>query len=283
MKKSNLLFTALCVFCILLISSCNPKERIINNQIEYDTIQVNQSYYIENDSTKPGCNIKIAFIYPNAASENIPLKSIQTLFTEKIFGEDFKNASPEEATDEYIKHYINDFKNFISLTENKNDQDENIYMDETGYSYYIKLNNNLVYNKNGFISFTVESVSYEGGAHNSKSIYGYVYDINSHKLITESDFGGQNYETNIARILSEKIAESNGVKNIKDLENLGYNSIADIKPNNNFTFDDKGITYYFNENEIAATMVGINSVFIPYEELNMYVLSDFPLYYLMTE
>jgi hypothetical protein len=150
-------------------------------------------------------------------------------------------------------------------------------MDETGYAYYTKLRNTVLYNQNGFISFVVESLVYEGGAHSSKHIYAYVINMETGELLQEDQFSGTNYRFNISSILADKIVEANGLKNGKELENLGYNSVGDIIPNQNFTLDNEGITYYFNENEIAGTSVGIVKVFIPYNELNIYVAKYSPI------
>lgn len=279
MKKLSFSLSALGLFgYLILMTNCNPKTKTIDNPVQFDTIQVNESYYINNDTTSPGCNIRIEFVYPDSIKNMKNIRNVQNVFLEKILGESFKDKNPELVIQEFTSQYKEDFNKFVSHTnDSEYGEDENIYDDETGYSYYIHLHDNILYNKDNFISFTVENLSYEGGAHNSKSVYGYVYNLNTNKMLGENDFAGSKYMENISALLAEKIAEANGVKNIKDLENLGYSSVSDIKPNNNFTLDEKGITYYFNENEIAGTMVGITRVFIPYEELSVYIQKESPI------
>lgn len=274
MKKLNLLFFFTFLLYFILTTSCD-KTKILENTITFDSIQINDSYYINNDKSQPGCNIKINFSFPDSTSNKSNLLKVMI---EKTLGKEFENTSPQKATIDFIDSYIVNFKHFISATENSEyKEDENIYEDETGYSYYIVLKNKIVYNKNNFVSFTVETLSYEGGAHSSKAIRGYVYNLTTDKLLKEDDFSGNRYENNISLVLAKKIAETNELENINDLENLGYNNLDEIKPNNNFTLDDKGITYYFNENDIAGTMVGITEVFIPYEELAIYIQKDSPI------
>jgi hypothetical protein len=70
------------------------------------------------------------------------------------------------------------------------------------------------------------------------------------------------------------------LENPADLENLGYYPIDEIVPNNNFTIDNNGITYYFNVNEIGDVMVGLSQVFIPYEEINIYMKKENPIAFL---
>jgi hypothetical protein len=207
------------------------------------------------------------------------LNDLQNIFTEKVFGDSLLGVTPKQVVTEFVKRYINDFQQF-ELSESKiypnEEEEEAVYEDETGFSCYLRLKNELTYNRNGFISFTVENVSYQGGAHSSKSINGYVIDLQTGKLVQEENFAGLNYEQNLSPVLARKIAEANQLKSSDELENIGYYNSKEIVPNNNFTINDKGITYYFNENEIAGTMVGLTEVFIPYEEINVYLKSDNP-------
>jgi hypothetical protein len=276
MKKISIFFALAGVCYLLLITGCKPKTGTIDNAVRFDSIQVNETYHLFNDTTKPSCNLQIIFVYPDFSGEQ-KLSELQSLFIEKMLGDSFSGLNPQQAIENYTKQYIEGFKQFENPAEDTTyAEEENIYIDETGYSYYAKLKNTILYNQTGFVSFTVESLVYEGGAHSSKSIYGYVVNLATGELLSEDQFAGKNYRLNISSILANKIAEANGV-HVEDLENLGYTALSDITPNQNFTIDEDGITYYFNENEIAGTMVGIIPVFIPYNELKVFLTQDSPL------
>ena len=81
----------------------------------------------------------------------------------------------------------------------------------------------------------------------------------------------------MAQLLVEHIAKQNNVENTKDLENIGFFSIEEIFPNGNFFVDDKGITYTFNEYEIAAYVVGATHVLLPFEELQYLLKQESPI------
>jgi hypothetical protein len=279
MKNVSILLSFVCVFYILFSVGCKPKTKTVNNDIRFDSIQVTKVYYLYNDTIKPGCNIQVSFIYPDSSDNELRLNTLQNIFVENMFGSSFRNLSPEQAVAEYCKQYIEEFKEFEDpdLYESVYDEDEMIYEDETGYACYTYLDNRLLFNQSGFISFVVESNSYQGGAHSSKSVQGYVVDVETGELLQEDHFAGHGYKANLSRLLADKIAEANDLEKTEDLENLGYNDLSDIGPNNNFTLDEKGITYYFNENEIAGTMVGLTRVFIPYSELNVYIAGNSPI------
>jgi hypothetical protein len=195
-----------------------------------------------------------------------------------MFDGSFKELSPQQATEEYVNQYITAFKEAGNQKDTSYLDEEEQYVDETGYLFYTRLKNNILYNGNGFISFTVESLVYEGGAHASKSVIGYVVNTSTGQLLTEDQFAGNNYNKHIAEILAQKLATSNGLKNPEELEYLGYSNLEDIVPNGNFTLDKQGITYYFNEGEIAGASTGLIRVFIPYNELKVYLADEnFPV------
>ncbi|GHV11056.1 hypothetical protein FACS1894162_6120 [Bacteroidia bacterium] len=245
--------------------------------MRFDSIQTSQTYCLNNDTSQPCCNIDILFYYPDSTHKRI-LQPLQNLFIEKMFGGSFADESPREAVDEYAKQYVNVFQNVESNRDTAYIDEENQYVDETGFLYYMWLKNKILYNGNGFVSFTVESLVYEGGAYASKTVSGYVVNTSTCKLLTEDLFAGKNYKKHISEILVQKLAETNKLKNPKDLEYLGYSSLSDIVPNGNFTLDEQGITYYFNEGDIAGTSVGMICVFIPYNELKVYLADEtFPV------
>jgi hypothetical protein len=197
------------------------------------------------------------------------LKKLQNFFNEKFFVDSIAAFPPKEAIAIYERQYLRNFD-----AEDFYGPD---YESEAGeLSYYQITKNNLVYNKNNFVSFYVESEGFEGGAHGSKSIYAAVVDLNTGELLTENDFAGDGFEKNISAVIVRKILEANELNDSDQLENIGFYG-SEILPNGNFTLDEKGITYYFNEYEIAAYFVGVTTVFIPYEELRVYISADSPI------
>ena len=284
MKKGIVFsFSSICVFLFFFLTSCDKRIKATDNLVTFNSIQVEETYHINDDQSKPACNLRISFTFPDQGAQST--KKIQTLFVEKMYGDSFTSLSPQKATENYTLQYIEAFKQFESLMREDRKEDEhghsnefeNEYVDETGYSYYTWLKDTVVFNQNNFISFSVESIVYEGGAHSSRRINGYVINLETEQLLQEDEFAGNQYKNSVSKILAQKIAERNGLTNPADLENLGYSPAEEIIPNNNFTIDNKGITYYFNENEIAGTMVGLTKVFIPYEEINIYMKKENPI------
>jgi len=262
------------VFFLLLSTSCTKKTKSSNNEVVFDTIRINKTQSVDYKKSMLNCNLHIAFIYPVTCKKTTSLQDLQKIFIEKFFPPKYANFLPQEAVDSFSTQYIRDFQSI--KFSNFFDED---YMleDENNFMYELNLENEVLYNKNEFISFVVRNVNYEGGAHGSNGIYGYVVNLNTGKFLTEDDFAGNNFKKNLSPIIIQKIAAAKGLSNASQLESIGYNAIEDIAPNGNFTIDDKGITYYFNEYEIAAYFVGTTEVFIPYEELKSFITEDSPI------
>lgn len=282
MKGKSFILISSCVIYLLFAFSCKQNVKNKGDILSFDTLQVSKVYHQKDDPAQPACNLQITFLYPESGTDEKILKTLQSLFIEKTLENSHSILTPQKALDAFASQYINEFNNFIKEDEADNRQNtENLgseLQEENEYLYYLILENQITYNKNNLLSFLVKKQVYEGGAHGSSSIHGYVINLETGNLINEDYFAGVNYSKNLSNLMTQKLARENGLSKPQDLENIGYINIADIAPNNNFTFDEKGITYYFNEYEIGAYFLGITSIFVPYEELNVYVANDSPIY-----
>ena len=277
-KKVYTFVLTVSVFVSLISTSCTKKTKQSDNEVVFDTIQVNKTQSIDYKKSKLNCNLHIAFTYPVKSNKSSSLSDLQKIFIEKTFPSQYANLSPKNAVDSFSAQYIRDFQAIKAADFfDKEENDDYILEDENSFIYELSLENEILYNTERFISFVVKNNNYEGGAHGSNTIYGYVIDLKTGKLLTEDDFAGDNFKKNLSSLIVQKIATAKGLSDVSQLEDNGYNSIEDIAPNGNFTIDDKGITYYFNEYEIAAYFVGTTVVFIPYEELKTYITDDSPI------
>jgi len=271
LKKVWFFILTVSIIFSLTSVSCREKSKSDNSGVVFDTIQVNKSQSIDYKESKINCNLHIAFIYPITCKKTSALSDLQKLFIEKVFPAQYADLSPKDAVNNFSEKYLQDFRSIKA--------EDYVLEDENSFIYELSLEDEIRYNRNNFISFVVKNVSNEGGAQEvSNSIYGYVIDLNTGKFLTEEDFAGNNYKKNLSSIIVKKIAASKNLQDVSQLETIvGYNDIKTIVPNDNFILDDKGITYYFNEGEIAAGFVGITEVFIPYEELKSYITDDNPI------
>ncbi len=273
----NILFLAL--ICIL-VSSCEFRpKKATDNPVAYDSIQVEKMYHLLGNPDNPNCNLQIHFTYPVKADGKEQLQALQQLFVASYFGDNYETLSPKEAVAQYTEDYLASYKELESEY-----MEELKKADETPvgswFSYYEMSEDEIVYNQNNLISYTVYFENYTGGAHGAHACRNHVINLKTGTFVTEDEIFVDNFQDKLAQMLVDKIAEQNKVADPKELENIGFFSIDEIYPNGNFLVDAEGITYTFNEYEIAAYVVGPTHVHLTFPELALLLRADSPISHL---
>ena len=264
----------------VFVSGCNiGTKKTTDNDVTFDSISVDKTYHLLENPENPNCNLQINFTYPAKYDNKDILKKIQQQFVYSYFGDGYENLSPEEATAKYTEDYLNNYKDLEDEYKA-----EVAKADETPvgawFSYFEMSFDDIAYNKNDILSYTVNFENYTGGAHGAHSFTNHVIDMKTGNLIKEDDIFIEGFQEDLAQILIDRIAKQNTVENPKELENIGFFSIDEIFPNGNFLIDDNGITYTFNEYEIAAYVVGATNVHLPYEEIQYLLKKESPIAHL---
>ena len=114
-------------------------------------------------------------------------------------------------------------------------------------------------------------------AHGAHSHMNHVLNLKNGEPITEEDIFIENFQDNLSQILVDQITEQNKMENPKELENAGFFSIDEIFPNGNFLVDSTGITYTFNEYEIAAYVVGVINVHLSFDKIKHLLKQESPI------
>ena len=234
----------------VFVSGCNiGTKKTTDNDVTFDSISVDKTYHLLENPENPNCNLQINFTYP-AKYDN-----------------------------KYTEDYLNNYKDLEDEYKA-----EVAKADETPvgawFSYFEMSSDDIAYNKNDILSYTVNFENYTGGAHGAHSFTNHVIDMKTGNLIKEDDIFIEGFQEDLAQILIDRIAKQNTVENPKELENIGFFSIDEIFPNGNFLIDDNGITYTFNEYEIAAYVVGATNVHLPYEEIQYLLKKESPIAHL---
>lgn len=264
----------------LFITSCQTgTKQTTENFVTFDSIQVDKTYHLLDNPENPNCNLQLDFTFPVKTGDKENLQKVQQLFVQSYFGENYENLSPAEAVAKYTEDYLNAYKELeADYKDDLAKQDESPV--GAWYSYYEMSSDDIVYNGNDLLSFTINFENYTGGAHGAHSFTNRVINMKTGKFVTEEEIFIENYQDDLARILIDRIAKENNVENAKDLENIGFFSVEEIYPNGNFLVDENGITYTFNEYEIAAYVVGATQVFLPFEDINYLLKKESPISHL---
>lgn len=260
-----------------LLSACgSDAKKVKENDIRFDTMTLKESYHMKNIETNPGCSLQINFLYPAEYQNQQVLKAAQQQFIRAFLGDDYMQCSPREAVSLYAVNYLNDFKKRETDFESDVEEHGSEPNDEW-YSSYEILSDSIYYNQNDLLSMVVSKEYDTGGAHNAHHYTNRVIDLRTGERVTEAAVFIEDYQDDLAKIIVDVIALYNNVDKASDLENIGFFNINEIYPNKNFYVDEVGITYTFNEYEIAAYVVGATSVRIPYEKIRHLLRKESPI------
>lgn len=276
--SSHLCKSFIALFLIaFFVTGCNTgTKQIAENDIKFDSIHVEKTYHLLENPENPNCNLQLNFVYPASYSDKEILKKIQQQFVLAYFGETYEALSPQEAIAQYTEDYLNAYKELEEDFKAELAKKDNTPVG-AWYAYTETSSNHIAYNRNNIISYTVNFDNYTGGAHGSHSFNNHVINLKTGDPITEEEIFIENFQDELAQILIDHIAKQNSVENPKELENIGFFSVEEIFPNGNFLIDENGITYTFNEYEIAAYVVGATNIFLPYEEILYLLKKESPI------
>jgi hypothetical protein len=268
------------LFTALWAVSCQTKTAV-ESDMRIDSVVVEKTEHLLGNVNNPDCNLRLTLIYPADYANRDVLKAVQQMFIRTCLGDGYADLSPAEAAERYAEHYLKDYRELEKdFAADKREAEEKGEDAPSWYSYDEEITNEIPYNKNGIFSYAVHRESYSGGAHGSSHTTGVVMDLARGVPLMEEDIFKDDYRPELTTLLINKIALNNHLEDIKELENIGFFSIDEIAPNGNFSVNDEGITYYFNEYEIAAYVVGMIPVTLTYDEVKRLLRKDSPLYHL---
>ena len=274
--KKTIYFYALC-FVVFAVSSChNEKRKSEANNINFEKYAIDSTYHLFGDTAKPAIKIHLSMYYPVEYKNLSVLDSLQRLIiTSVTTNSNQALRNPEETMRNFIAQKITEYrlleKDYESMLLMKDDEPSASFFNE-----YLEEESN-VFDKDGIFCFSTCVYSFTGGAHGLNTIKYTCVDLDNGSVITGKDLFIDDYESLLSPVILEKLVEMQKVKSPKELEKTGFFDISDIKPNNNFYLNEKGITFVYNPYEIAAYFIGILEVFIPYEDITAVLASENPV------
>jgi hypothetical protein len=283
-KYQSTLVTALILLCICLQACKQGKTQPSENGIKFDSVAVRLSPHFLDDPELPTFNIELDFTFPASGLDAERLSAVRKIFIRKILADDLGDLSPQEAakarTDRdlaYIGSIGDEYREAMKRHGHEADSDDGDFDFLPDLAeIFTTVKNEILFNKNNILCSARSERSYFGGAHGSSRLECFNIDLASAQILAEPDIFTDGYEAPLGEIILAKLTEQNHLRNAKELEEQGYFSVDEIAPNGNFAIGDDGITYYFNEYEIAAYYVGLIPVFLPYEEIAELMRPDSP-------
>lgn len=201
--------------------------------------------------------IEIRIEYPKSGLKNSAMSNINKALTAELFGDEYATLQPDKAIEAYKDSRIAEYRedNLPLLEALDGEFAASMNWEDCTYGTVDGIHDNI-------LSYTVTKYAYTGGAHGMTAVSAMNFDMKTGTLITEKDFFKEGYESALASRLSAHLPEA--LESPSDTAML-FNT--DIGPNGNFRITDQGVTYIYNQYEIAPYAWGIIKVTVPWEEL----------------
>jgi len=256
----------------LLTLSCKEKPKTEADALILTSSSLTSKANINNDASKLALSLSVSIDYPADYPDATILKKVRQVMLMDYFPE---TDSVFNTPDEVLNAYINDYKKFFFESESVYadlEDEEDIYSSD---AWYNNQKTTIRYNKDFFFSYSVSTDRYSGGAHGEKKYINTVVDLKTGKKITEDDLFSEKDKAIIVTMIVDKIMKQNKVNTIEALEEIGFD-FSDLSLNKNFYLSEKGLTYTFNEYEIAGYAVGTTEVFLDFKNLSNYLKPGHP-------
>ncbi len=270
MKKNISIIIASLVLIVLFITSCTNR----GDDLKFDNISLSEKIYLfpEIDTTKPFANVEVDFNYPKSFKNKEELARLQEIFNGTFFNdESFGFLLPKEAVNIYLEEYTKEYR---KLGNQYYEDMENIEGDNqpSWYWYQLHKSNEVLFENENILSYSVSHATYTGGAHGSLQVLYYTINLNTLTTITEEDIFTPNYHSFLTEKIIDNLMIEHNVDTPEELLNKGFFDINDIAPNNNFWINNEGVHYVYNQYEIAPYSMGPIEVTIPYKDIKSIII-----------
>jgi hypothetical protein len=257
------------------MSSCHLGKKGEANNIDFKEYAMDSTYHLFGDITKPAIKISLSMHYPVKYKNQAILDSLQRLVIASVTTSSNQALrDPEKAMRNFIAQLIEEYRGLEKDYEAALATKEELLSSFS--NEYVGEGSN-VFNKGGIFCFSSSVYRFMGGAHGLGTVKYTCVNLDNGLVITGNDLFIDDYESFLTPLILGKLVEIQGVKSPKELENDGFFDISDIKPNDNFYLNEKGIIYVYNPYEIAAYYIGILEVFIPYEDISVILAPESPV------
>jgi hypothetical protein len=245
-----------------VFSACNSK---MNNKkrLAFDSIKVNRVEHLFGDSSKPYCNLIIDMAYPSMA-DNVALKdTISRSVLTLCLGGEYANLEPKAAVQKYMEQYVANYRKELEPTF-KQEADSSVMQ---WYNYYRAIHGKVKYEKGELLTYCLDVNEYTGGAHNIYASNFENYDLKKMKTLRLNDLFVAGYTNKLTALIIRQLMKDKEVKTQEELTEKGYGSTGSIAPTENFFFDDKGISFFYNVYEIAPFALGTVTIHLSFSQL----------------
>jgi hypothetical protein len=248
--------------------SCHDKTDSRTGALEIDSIQINKTEHLFGDTAKPACNITINYAYVAKSADTTLSDTLNSYFAAACFGDKYIGENPDSIAARYVKEYVKGYRDEQEsmYTEDLKDKasEEGELVSTGWYSYYKTIESRVQFYQGDLMVYRVDYSEYTGGAHDTYSSTFLNMDLKLMRPLRLDDLFAGDYKDALTNFIWTQLMADNKVGSRKELEDMGYASMNDITPSENFYLDKKGITFYYNVYDIAPFVMGPTQVTLPF-------------------
>lgn len=131
--------------------------------------------------------------------------------------------------------------------------------------YQFDLNGSVLLNRNGLLTVNLASESYTGGAHGNSVTQMFVFDVRSGKRLSVRDLFVAGFEDRLNRLIDSRYRQMRGLSKTERLDSEKGQLFENvIRFNDNVALTTEGVTFFYNNYEIAAYAYGPTEITLPY-------------------
>lgn len=241
-----------------------------------NTIAVQMDSILIQDSLTDQNGIKVTMSYTISYPKSIKDSKAETAKFSKLlaklwFSNDSLDLakSANAALSEGLKAYSSS-----SIINAEDIQDEDVAKISR---YDIDQNIAMIYHNCDLAIFKKSSTTKKDGKASLSNNTFFTIDLSTIKPVTLADIFDENNYATINDALKKQLLTKNNCSNSDQLAEVGYFNIDNLSINDNFTVDEKGISFHYNPLEIACYAVGEVVITLPFEDIKESIKTDSPI------
>lgn len=268
MKRRTINFLAATAVTSMFFFSCNNGKTKQYGNMEFDSIKIDHTAGLLNDTASPSCNLRIDFVYPVKCDNAVLLDSVKQALPAYSFGKKYREMDAKAAIDSFRNAYVQEYRSDLAPLYREdlknNGGKESV---EAWYSYYQTIEARPLTDNPDYLTYIINTSEYRGGAHGTYATTYLNFDAANGRLMRLNDVFKPDYQKGLNELLLKKLMQQTGCATLEELEDKAYLQDTDMYPSNDFRLGKDSIYFLYNIYEIAPYSTGITEIALPYDEL----------------
>lgn len=256
-------FLSIAAAATMMLAACD------NTSVSFKSVIYDNAFALE-AGARDSLTVKMDIEYPDPLDNESAMK-IADAISGTLFGSGYAGMEPSEAAKAWADSLASDYResNLELLDMLEKDGDQGPFM---GMSWSTDKQGKVTGTFRNIINYKAVTYTYTGGAHGSTWEANMNFDSDSGKLLEQEDVFAEGFEKQVSKLLAEHLNDG------RDAESAISLLTDDIEPNGNFIISQEGVTFTYNQYEIAAYAFGVIDILIPADEIKPYLRSGMNFY-----